>query len=93
MLECGKEPWLREGMGHREKQRALRMLGLLDTCSFQPLWSRTGCGCWVSQGVCWEQQGEEGPGGRETSLAVTQEGHQEPAFLGDIAARRKDSDF
>lgn len=96
MLGCGKGPEGGNGT-HREEQKALRMLGFLDTCSFQPLEvpgdpGRAG-GCWVSQGVCWEQQWEQEPGGRGTSLAVPWEGHQEPAFLGDTAARREDPDF
>lgn len=59
-------------------------MGFLDTCSFQPPWCRKG---WWLLGV------PVGAAARGISLAVSQEGHQEPAFLEDIAARRKDPDF
>lgn len=44
--------------------------------------------------VFWLQQWELEPVvGRGTSVAVALEGHQEPALLRGIAARRKDPDF
>lgn len=87
-LACREGPEGGNGT-HGQEQRALRRLGFLDSCIFQPRWSREG---WRLLGLTDSSSGKE-PGDRGTSLAVSWEGHQEPAFCGDIAARREDPDF
>lgn len=91
MAGCGKGPEGGNGT-HGEEQRALRVLGFLDTFSFQPRWPRKGWGLLGLTRFAGSSSGKE-PGDRGTSLAVPQEGHQEPAFLGHFAGRREDPDF